>query len=75
MGHRLANLVLLTRRKNSEASNLDFGDKKERYFLSARGVSPFAVTTQVLREPAWTPMLLEQRQSDLLAELSTLWRL
>src|SRR5699024_7777471 len=30
--HRLANLVLLNRRKNSEAQNYDFAKKKEKYF-------------------------------------------
>lgn len=73
--HRLANLVLLTRKKNSEAGNTDFDTKKRRYFVGANGVSPFALTTQVLQEPTWTPELLEGRQATLLTELSTLWRL
>jgi hypothetical protein len=36
--HRLSNLVLLTRRKNTQASNLDFDEKKTRYF-NTRGAS------------------------------------
>lgn len=73
--HRLANLVLLTRRKNSQASNYEFDIKKERYFTTDSGVSPFAITTQVLREKGWTPELLMQRQTDLLRTLAQLWRL
>ena len=73
--HRLANLVLLSRRKNSEASNYEFDVKKEKYFTTNSGTSPFALTTQVLTEPTWTPSLLDQRQQQLIDALSKLWRL
>lgn len=73
--HRLGNLVLLSRRKNTAASNYDFNEKKTRYFTGKGGVSPFALTTQVLREPVWTPEVIERRQCELLHKLSGLWRL
>lgn len=73
--HRLGNLVLLSRRKNAAASNYDFDDKKAKYFTGKGGVSPFALTTQVLCEPVWTPEVLERRQRDLLGKLVALWRL
>jgi hypothetical protein len=73
--HRLANLVLLSRRKNSEASNYEFDVKKERYFKTKSGTSPFALTTQVLGEATWTPSLLGQRQPQLVDALAKLWRL
>lgn len=73
--HRLANLVLLTRRKNAEASNYEFEIKKERYFNTKTGVSPFALTTQVLAEKEWTPAVLEERQHTLISSLRILWRL
>ncbi|MEV0726560.1 DUF262 domain-containing protein [Micromonospora purpureochromogenes] len=73
--HRLANLVLLTRKKNSEASNKDFHEKKQGYFTGRSGTSPFPLTTQVLQQPTWTPDVLRQRQEDLLAHLKQLWRL
>jgi hypothetical protein len=73
--HRLANLVLLTRRKNSQASNQDFDTKKKGYFTGAGGVSPFVLTTQVLQHQYWTPNLLQSRQGMLLENLTTLWRL
>lgn len=73
--HKLSNLVLLNRVKNSQANNYDFPRKKEAYFAGRTGVSPFAITTQVLQESSWTPQVLEQRQHDLIARLSKLWRL
>ncbi|MFZ5438514.1 MAG: DUF262 domain-containing protein [Myxococcota bacterium] len=73
--HRLANLVLLARAKNAEASNFDFEEKKSKYFTSPRGVSTFALTTQVLREREWTPAILARRQKDLVARLSQEWKL
>jgi hypothetical protein len=73
--HRLANLVLLSRKKNSEAQNYDFETKKEKYFKSDKGVSPFVLTTQVLGAKEWTPALLRERQEALLEKLRELWSL
>jgi hypothetical protein len=73
--HRLANLVLLSRNKNSEAQNFDFETKKEKYFTSDKGVVPFVLTTQVLKHVEWTPMVLQNRQVDLLEKLRELWSL
>ena len=72
--HRLANLVLLSRRKNAAASNWDFGRKKSEYFQRG-GVAPFALTTQVVNESEWTPEVLERRQRELLCGLQKEWRL
>ncbi len=59
--HRLGNLVLLSKRKNSQAQNFDFERKKSEYF-QRNGVSPFAITTEVANEQKWTPEILEDRQ-------------
>jgi Protein of unknown function DUF262/Protein of unknown function (DUF1524) len=72
--HKLGNLVLLTRRKNSAASNYDFSRKKIAYFTKG-GISPFALTTQVLQNSAWTPEIVAARQAELLAILEMHWRL
>ena len=72
--HRLANMALLSRRKNSSASNLEFETKKTEYFLRG-GVSPFALTTQVANESEWTPSVLERRQRRLISALKREWRL
>ncbi len=73
--HRLGNLVLLNRAKNSEAQNYDFEKKKSKYFNGANGVATFALTSQVLSHSEWTPALLEVRQTELLKALQTEWDL
>ncbi|MER5633473.1 DUF262 domain-containing protein [Streptomyces nitrosporeus] len=71
--HRLANLVLLSRTKNSQVQNLDFAAKKKRYLK--QGVVTFPLTTQVLGQKTWTPEHLEKRQAELLSLLAEEWRL
>ena len=73
--HRLANLVLLSRRRNSAANNREFNDKKVTYFLTKDGVSPFALTTQIVAEEKWTSKILERRQNELIDLLEKEWRL
>lgn len=72
--HRLANLVLLTHQKNSQAQNYDFERKKNEYF-QRRNVSTFALTSQVLGMATWTPEILEARQRQLIERLAVEWRL
>ena len=72
--HRIANLVLLSRRKNTRASNYEFDRKKNEYFVKG-GAAPFALTTQVLRMAEWTPEILEVRQAELVGLLASEWRL
>lgn len=72
--HRIGNLALLTRKKNSAATNYDFDKKKLAYFAKG-GVSPFALTTQVLQHRVWTQEVVATRQAELLANLELLWRL
>jgi hypothetical protein len=72
--HQLGNLALLTRKKNSSASNYEFDRKKEAYF-TLNGVSPFPLTTQVLQHTEWTPEIIAARQTQLLTVLTDHWRL
>lgn len=72
--HRLANLVLLSWRKNTSASNREFDHKKQTYF-QRKGTTPFVLTTQVVNEPQWTREVLERRQRDLIGALKKEWRL
>lgn len=72
--HRLGNLALLSRKKNSSASNRDFDWKKSAYFTKG-GTSAFALTTQVLQHVDWTAQVMQQRQDILLERLETHWRL
>jgi hypothetical protein len=73
--HRLGNLVLLNRAKNSAAQNYDFGKKKQQYFTGKSGVAPFALTIGVMGETAWTPEVVEDRQRTLKNTLAEEWRL
>ena len=73
--HRLGNLLLLNRRVNSRAQNFDFNVKKDKYFISGRGVAVFALTTQVLAERVWTPDVVERRQEELVGLLVKEWQL
>jgi Protein of unknown function (DUF1524) len=73
--NRLGNLVLLSRVKNMKAANYDFNDKKQKYFRSSDGISPFVLTMQVLNHQEWTPAVIERRQNQLMGILKQLWRL
>lgn len=73
--HRIGNLVLLNRTKNSEAQNYDFDVKQAKYFTGRKGAAIFALTTQVLGHHEWTPAVVEQRQAELTNKLISEWKL
>lgn len=73
--NRIANLVPLTRKKNSQAQNYDFDTKKNTYFAGSGGTSSYALTTQVLNETDWTIRIVEARQAQLLDTFKTKWEL
>ncbi len=64
--HRIANLLPLTQKRNSQAQNYDFDKKKTAYFGGRQGVSSYALTTQVLNMTTWTPEVIKTRQVELL---------
>jgi hypothetical protein len=72
--HRLGNLVLLSRIRNSRAQNFDFERKKSQYFTTG-STTPFALTSQVLQEHRWTPGVVSRRQRQLVSKLREVWRL
>lgn len=72
--HRLGNLALLNRKKNSAANNYDFDRKKVAYF-SKGGTCAFPLTTQVLQKADWTIPVLEARQLALLELAEKHWHL
>ncbi len=73
--HKLANLIPLNRRRNSQAQNYDFEKKKVAYFSGKKGVSSYALTTQVLKNSEWTAETLANRQEELLDVLEENWEL
>jgi len=72
--HRIGNLALLSRAKNSSASNYELDKKKKSYFM-VKGVSPFAITTQVLSKNTWTEDVILERQKEYIEKLSQEWGL
>lgn len=73
--HKIGNLVPLARRKNSEAQNYEFEEKKAKYFTGRNGTSAYALTTQVLQYKEWTPDIVEKRQEFLLGVFKKNWDL
>ncbi|MCY4576348.1 MAG: DUF262 domain-containing HNH endonuclease family protein [Chloroflexi bacterium] len=70
--NRLANLVLLSRSKNSRAQNYEFDRKKREYFQKDSS-TVFALTTQVIGEEKWTPRVLARRQKGLVDAFLKEW--
>ncbi len=70
--HSLANLTLLGGKKNAEASNLDFKDKKKIYMgeeirLDKRVMTCYKMTIDIAHHyTEWTPKSLEKREKDLM---------
>ncbi len=72
--HSLANLTLLKGAKNSQASNLDFKDKKEIYMIgktikpnNKRTMTCYKMTIDIaLSYTEWTPKSLEKRKEELI---------
>jgi len=78
--HKIANLVLLSGRKNSSAKNYDFKKKVETYFKGK--MANYSITIDVLNESnsgqpdfQWSPDHLEDRQNKLLNILIDEWNL
>ena len=65
--HKLGNLVLLSRIKNSQLNNKDFQIKKERYFKSSN--QTFPNINSVLLKSKWGKEEISRRQEDLVNHL------
>ena len=78
--NKIGNLVLLSKRKNSQAQNYDFETKKKRYFSDLKDgvghVTTFPTTTNVLRvKGRWTPKVVFENQARNIEVLTHAWRL
>jgi hypothetical protein len=69
---RLGNLMLLSRRKNTSLGNLDFADKKVRYFKD--NVETLPNSARVLTLPSFDLPALGSRQDELLKRLRDSYR-
>ena len=66
--HRLGNLMLLSRRKNTSLGNLDFADKRVRYFEDR--VESLPNSQRLLTTTTFSLTDLEVRHKDLLEHLA-----
>lgn len=65
--HRLGNLVLISTKKNTSQGNLDYSEKKDRYFQKRISTCPNSLRT--LQNTQWTPVELEKNHFEVLAKL------
>jgi len=65
--HNIANLIIISGRKNSSLSNLDFSDKKEKLAHKIKDV--FKGSSEILKENEWTTKTLENRLQNMIDKL------
>mgnify|MGYP000856880599 CR=1 FL=1 len=71
---RLGNLVIITRRKNTSQGNLDFDDKRRKYFEKNIDTCPNSL--RVLQQyDRWTPVELKQNHQTVLGTMRKYFRL
>ena len=68
--HKLGNLVLLNRRKNSSLSNLNFDEKKDRYFKGS--ISTFPSINHIMRKQEWRKADIEKRTTEMIGKLTSI---
>ncbi len=68
---KLGNLVLISGRKNTKASNYDFKKKKQEYL--GKRAKTLAITQEVLKYEDWTPETLEQRHKTLIERVKRIY--
>ncbi len=72
--HRVGNLALLSRKKNSSAQNYDFEKKKTKYFKDTNPTI-FPITIKIINENEWNLPTVEQKHQEYLEILIDIWSL
>ena len=62
--HKLGNLVLISRRKNTGQGRLDFADKKTKYFKNS--IESFPNSLRIMQKPSWKQDDLESNHKELI---------
>ncbi len=62
--HKLGNLVLISRRKNTGQGRLDFADKKTKYFKNS--IESFPNSLRIMQKPRWKQDDLESNHKELI---------
>lgn len=71
--HKLGNLVLISRRKNSGQGRLDFSEKKAKYFNNS--IESFPNSLKIMMKPQWTMIELQENHSHLINKLKLYYNL
>lgn len=71
--HKLGNLVLISRRKNSGQGRLDFADKKAKYFNNS--IESFPNSLKVMQKPQWTIKELKENHKELITKIKTHYKI
>ena len=71
--HRIGNLCLIGRRKNSSLGNLDYKDKLKRYF--EKNIGSFAHTQKIYKNypTEWTPVTVEENQQRVVNDIKEIF--
>lgn len=65
--HKLGNLILISKRKNSSLGNLDFSEKKNLYLKGRIDIFPSGKI--FINYNNWNPLIIEERQKGIINEL------
>lgn len=65
--HRLGNLLLISRRKNTSQGRLDFADKKAKYFTNS--IETFPNSLRVMLKHSWTLHELQRNHNELVGKI------
>ena len=65
--HNLGNLILINGKKNASLGNLDFAEKKEKYFKERIDIFPSGKI--FLQQSEWTPQSIQNRQEEVIRVL------
>lgn len=71
--HKLGNLVLISRRKNSGQGRLDFAEKKTKYFTNS--IETFPNSLKIMQLPQWTIAELKSNHEYLIRKIKTHYHL
>ena len=62
--HKLGNLVLISRRKNTGQGRLDFADKKTKYFTNS--IESFPNSLRIMQKSTWSPYDIVANHKELI---------
>lgn len=72
--HKIGNLCLITRKKNSSLANLNYQEKKRRYFNGKIDTLPRTLHI-INKNETWLPRDLEKNQDNTLAEIREMFEI